>query len=112
MLRAVMKDLTSRERWDVWMVQAERFARRENYIDALGRLRLILREVGETLETANDDERPKLLRFRARVERRRDTIRAKFEAWNAKIAARRQSWTEQADAEMKRPLPLAPDEIY
>lgn len=112
MLRAVMMDLTSRERWDVWMVQAERFARRENYIDALGRLRLILREIGEALEGADEEATAKLVRFQARVERRREAIRAKFEAWNAKIAARRQSWTEQADAEMKAPLPLAPDEIY
>ncbi len=111
MLRAVMKDLTSRERWDVWMVQAERFARRENYIDALGRLRLILNEVTAALKGASDADRSGLESFRARVERRHTAVRTKFEVWNAKIAKRRQLYTDQAGEEMQRPLPLGPDEF-
>jgi heme oxygenase len=109
-LRAVMMDPSPRERWDVWMVQAQRFARRENYIDALGRVRLVLREVDEAIESATGEERTSLERYRARAERRATQIRAAFEAWNAKIAARRQSWTDASDEEMKRPLPLGPGE--
>ncbi|HJL01679.1 MAG TPA: hypothetical protein RMH85_09485 [Polyangiaceae bacterium LLY-WYZ-15_(1-7)] len=106
-----MKDLTPRERWDVWMVQAQRFARRENYIDALGRLRLVLREVDEAVAAEADPAaKKKLERFRHRVARRRDRIREKFETWNAAIAARRAQNTADAEQEMKRPLPLGPDE--
>lgn len=104
-------DASPRERWDVWMVQAQRFARRENYIDALGRLRLVLSEVDAALESDEGSERASLERYKARVERRVAQIRSAFEAWNAKIAARRQSWTDAAGDEMKRPLPLGPGEL-
>ena len=105
-----MMDPSPRERWDVWMVQAQRFARRENYIDALGRVRLVLREVDAAIEAASGEERASLERFKARAERRAAQIRETFDAWNAKIAARRQTWTDAADEEMKRPLPLGPGE--
>ena len=108
-----MKDVTPRERWDVWMHQAQRFADRENYIDALGRARLVLREVNETLAGDLDEkERTRLERFVARVERRMKGYRRSFEQWNAKIAARRAASIAAADEEMKRPLPIGPDEIY
>jgi heme oxygenase len=105
-----MMDPSPRERWDVWMVQAQRFARRENYIDALGRVRLVLREVDAAIEAASGDERASLERYKARAERRAAQIREAFDSWNAKIAARRQSWTDASDEEMKRPLPLGPGE--
>ncbi len=106
-----MKDVSLRERWDVWMVQAERFARRENYIDALGRARMTLAELDATLaETTDEKERAELTRYRAYVERRMKAIRRQFEEWNAKIAARRAQSMAQADEEMKRPLPYGPDE--
>jgi len=106
-----MKDVTPRERWDTWMVQAQRFARRENYIDALGRVRRVLAEVDATLaDEADAETKERLERFRHRVARRQQRIRDQFEAWNAKIAARRQASIAAADDEMKRPLPLAADE--
>ena len=105
-----MKDMKPRERWDVWMVQAQRFAARENYIDALGRVRLVVREVEEALTDARDTERARLQRFLHRVCRREERIRTQFEAWNAKIAARRQAAIADAADEMKRPLPYGPDE--
>lgn len=106
-----MKDLTARERWDIWMVQAQRFARRENYIDALGRARLVLSEVDASLLEASGDEKAKLERFRHRVQRRMQSFRKQFDAWNAQIAARRAASIANADAEMARPLPLGPDEL-
>lgn len=108
-----MKDLSRRERWDVWMVQAQRFTRRENYIDALGRFRLVLAEVDAAIEDEQDPaELASLKRFRARAERRVNHTREAFEVWNAKIAARRQKWTDDAAQEMSRPLPLGPNEHY
>lgn len=106
-----MKDLKARERWDIWMVQAQRFARRENYIDALGRARMVLGEVDAVLQEASGDEKAKLERFRHRVHRRMESFRKQFDAWNAKIAARRAASIANADAEMARPLPLGPDEL-
>ncbi|MEM1413450.1 MAG: hypothetical protein AAGH15_01050 [Myxococcota bacterium] len=106
-----MKDVTPRERWDVWMVQAQRFAQRENYIDALGRIRAVLGEVDASLEGMEGDERVRLERFRARVVRREAKIRAQFDAWNTAIAARRQASIAAADEEMKQPLPYGPGEI-
>ena len=105
-----MNDSNPRSRWDMWMVQAERFAKRENYIDALGRARLVLSEVERALKETEGKERESLSRFRHRVERRVARIRERFEAWNAKIAARRAKWIENAEEEMSRPLPLGPDE--
>ena len=109
-----MKDVTPRERWDLWMHQAQRFADRENYIDALGRARMVLEEVSTTLaaliESGIDDER--LERFKSRVERRMAQYRKQFDIWNAKIAARRAANTAAAEEEMKRPLPIGPDERY
>lgn len=105
-----MKDLTDRERWDIWMVQAQRFARRENYIDALGRARLVLGEVDAKIAEVTGDEKAKLERFRHRVQRRIESFRKQFDAWNAKIAARRAANIANSDVEMKAPLPLGPDE--
>ena len=106
-----MTDANLPERWNVWMVQAERFARRENYIDALGRTRLVLAEVDDALASTQDEtQRAELVRFRAYVERRMKAIREQFDQWNAKIAARRAQSIAQAEEEMKRPLPYGPDE--
>ena len=107
-----MKDITPRERWDVWMVQAQRFAQRENFIDALGRIRHVLREVDEALPTLGATEAKRLERFRARVVRREAKIQGDFESWNEAIAARRQAAIADADSEMTRPLPYGPGEIY
>ncbi|MEM9070212.1 MAG: hypothetical protein AAGE52_17025 [Myxococcota bacterium] len=103
--------MEDRERWDVWMVQAQRFARRENYIDALGRIRLVVEQVDDAIALAEESQRDKLQRYRDRVHRRMLAIRKQFDAWNAKIAERRAKATAEADAEMKRPLPIGPDEL-
>jgi len=109
-----MKDVTPRERWEVWMHQAQRFADRENYIDALGRARMVLREVTRVLEHEELEEREeqRLQRFASRVERRMKGYRKHFEIWNAKIAARRAAYIAAAEEEMARPLPMGPDEQY
>lgn len=109
-----MKDVTPRERWEVWMHQAQRFADRENYIDALGRARMVLREVTLALESGDLEEQQeqRLQRFAARVDRRMKGYRKQFEVWNAKIAARRAASIAAAEEEMARPLPIGPDERY
>ncbi|MAQ13189.1 MAG: hypothetical protein CMN30_33040 [Sandaracinus sp.] len=109
-----MKDVTPRERWDLWMHQAQRFADRENYIDALGRTRLVLQEIQATLEAGDPHSREhqRLEKFASRVEGRMKGYRKSFEIWNAKIAARRAAATANAEQEMAQPLPIGPDEIY
>ncbi len=108
-----MKDMTPLERWNVWLTQAQRFARRENYIDALGRARLAHEAVTEALaETEDETQQRRYARFKARVERRVAAIEKDFAEWNAKIAARRQAMIAAAEEEMARPLPLGPNERY
>lgn len=93
------------------MVQAQRFARRENFIDALGRTRLVLDEVEAALATLSGEERDALVRYAARIERREAKIQAEFDTWNAAIAARRLAAIANADEEMAQPLPFAPGQI-
>ena len=109
-----MKDVTPRERWDLWMHQAQRFADRENYIDALGRSRLVLEEVRATLAVGDPQSlaHQRLEKFASRVDSRMKGYRRAFEEWNAKIAARRAAATANAEHEMAQPLPIGPDEIY
>ncbi|MEM6956878.1 MAG: hypothetical protein AAF411_22655 [Myxococcota bacterium] len=107
-----MAELTQRERWDKWMVQAQAFAKRENYIDALARAQMVLDEVSAALKAeADPKEASRLRRYEARAQRRRDTFEESFDVWNAKIAARRAASTANAAEEMAAPLPLGPDEL-
>lgn len=107
-----MMDMKPRERWDAWMVQAQRFARRENYIDALGRVRRVLEEVQSAVDAETDAaELERLRRFAHRVEKRHQRIRDQFEAWNEKIRARRQAATDNAANEMACPMPIGPNEM-
>ena len=43
-------DLESQaERWDVWAVQARNFAKRENFTDAVERMKLVRSSIAEAL---------------------------------------------------------------
>lgn len=99
------------ERWNVWMVQARNFEKRENYADAVARMRLVCKSMQDALAQESD------VGARARVEaqllRAEDVLselEARAEAWRSAIATRRQQTIDQAAEEMARPLPLAADE--
>jgi hypothetical protein len=102
-------DLTNQEdRWAVWTVQARRFAERENYTDAVARMKLVRDSVERALDHATDaPERARLERHLARAEEQLATLRARYEAWRSEIAARRQSTISHAADEMAQPLPMA-----
>ena len=63
-------DLTSdEERWAVWMVQARRFAERENFTDAVARVKLVRNAVRKALGSATDPiRRGRLERHLARAD--------------------------------------------
>ncbi len=106
-----MADFSSRERWDTWMVQAQKFAEREVYMEAMARADLVLQECDLAIAQAVEPElRTRLERYRYRAERRKAKFREQFEVWNARIAARRSAATLNAATEMARPLPLGPTE--
>ena len=104
-------DLTSdEERWAVWMVQAQRFAKRENFTDAVARTRLVRDAVQQAFNEATDlEQRERLARRLARAEEQLTSMESRYEAWRSEIAARRQRTIDQADEEMARPLPVPAD---
>ena len=104
-------DLTSdEERWAVWMVQAHRFAKRENFTDAVARTKLVRDAVREALGGATDAKQREQLRTRlARAEEQLASMESQYEAGRSAIAERRQHTIDQAEEEMTRPLPVPAD---
>lgn len=104
-----MKD-ENQERWMVWMVQAQRFAERENYPDAVARMKLVHDEVAACLSTTRDEKRRlKLSLFLERVEKQLEDLKGKHARWRAAIAERRRATIDNAVQEFARPLPNATD---
>ncbi|HSN82296.1 MAG TPA: hypothetical protein VLS88_06930 [Polyangiales bacterium] len=98
------------ERWAVWMVQARNFAKRENYPDAVARMKLVRSSVENALAEANDPkQRLRLERHLARAQEELSELTAKYDAWRSEIAARRQHTISHAADEMARPLPTRGD---
>jgi hypothetical protein len=101
-------DLESQaERWDVWAVQARNFAKRENFTDAVERMKLVRSSIAEALAQVTDPRTRSRLEARlARAEEQVDELQAQYDAWRAEIAARRQQTIDSAAEEMARPLPV------
>ncbi len=99
------------ERWRVWTVQARQFAKRENYTDAVARMRLVRESIQKALAGETDPaRRARIGRHLARAEELLDDLESQLHAWRSAIAARRQQTIDQAEEEMARPLPLAADQ--
>ena len=98
------------ERWGVWIVQARHFAKRENYTDAVARMRLVQKSIEAALAKETDHAlRARIERQQARANDLLGELESEAEAWRSAIAARRQQTIDQAEEEMARPLPLASD---
>ncbi|MGB5265856.1 MAG: hypothetical protein WBN30_04655 [Polyangiales bacterium] len=101
---------TEEERWAVWMVQARRFAERENFPDAVARMKLVRDAVRKAVgQATNASERMRLEATLARATEQLESMQSQYEAWHSKIAARRQHTIDQAAEEMARPLPVTSD---
>jgi ABC-type phosphate transport system auxiliary subunit len=101
---------TEEERWAVWMVQARRFAERENFPDAVARMKLVRGAVQKAVGQATSaTERTRLEARLARANEQLDSMQTQYEAWRSKIAERRQHTIDQAAEEMARPLPVTSD---
>lgn len=101
---------TAEERWAVWMVQARRFAERENFTDAVARMKLVQAAVREALgEVTNARQRERLERHLARASEQLASMQSQYQAWRSEIAVRRQHTIDQAAEEMARPLPVPAD---
>lgn len=100
-------DLTSqKERWAVWSVQARNFAKRQNFPDAVARMKLVRSSIAEALAgVADATERARLEALLARANEQLDELQAQYDAWHAEIAARRKHTIDSAEEEMARPLP-------
>jgi hypothetical protein len=98
------------ERWAVWAVQARRFAKKENYPEAVARMNLVRSSIRDALvEVTDSAQRARLEGLLARSEDQLTDLRAKYDAWRSRIAARRQHTIDSADEEMARPLPMRAD---
>jgi hypothetical protein len=104
-------DLESeKERWAVWAVQARNFAKRENYTDAVARMKLVASSIEDALgEVTDSADRAWLEGFLARANEQLGDLEAEHESWRSQIAARRQQTIEDAAEEMARPLPTQVD---
>lgn len=100
-------DLTSQtERWALWSVQARNFAKRENFIDAVARMKLVRSSIAEALAgVADSAQKARLEALLARANEQLADLQAQYDAWHAEIAARRQHTIDSAEEEMARPLP-------
>ena len=99
------------QRWGVWMVQARQFAKRENYTDAVARMRLVKESIQQSLANETDPaRRARNERHFARAEELLTDLEAQLESWRSAIATRRQQTVDEAEEEMARPLPLAADQ--
>ena len=95
----------------MWIVQARHFAKRENYTDAVARMRLVQKSIEAALaKEADHARRARIERQRARANDLLAGLESEAEAWRSAIAARRQQTIDQAEEEMTRPLPLASDQ--
>ena len=104
-------DLSSeKERWAVWSVQARRFAKRENYTDAVARMALVKRSIEDALTQVTDStDRKELDALLARASEQLDELRTSYEEWRSAIATRRQATIDNAAEEMARPIPTHSD---
>ena len=101
---------TEEERWAVWTVQARRFAKRENFTDAVARMKLVRDAVRKALQDTTDPkQRERIERHLARANEQLASMESQYEAWRSAIAARRQHTIDHAEEEMARPLPLPAD---
>jgi len=98
------------ERWAVGMVQAERFAARQNFADAVARMKLLRDQVGVALsEAADPKQRERIERYLARAEEQLTSMESQYDAWRSEIAVRRQRTINHAAEEMAAPLPVPAD---
>lgn len=99
------------ERWGIWMVQARQFAKRENYPDAVARMRAVRESIQESLTNETDAAlRGRIERHLARAEELLTDLQSRLETWRSVIAARRQQTIDEAEEEMARPLPIPADQ--
>lgn len=105
-----MSDIRSQqEEWAVGMAQAQRFAARENYFEAVGRARSVHTEVVAALESSKSSGDAKLSgrleRFLFQVNAELGALEVSQRAWNARLAEIRAKSLAGAAEEMSRPLP-------
>ncbi len=94
------------ERWAVWTVQARNFAKRQNFTDAVARMKLVRGAVADALSQAGDPaKKGRLEAYLARADEQLAELEAEYDAWRSQIAERRQHTIESAAEEMARPIP-------
>jgi plasmid maintenance system antidote protein VapI len=97
---------TQTERWATWAVQARNFAKRQNFTDAVARMKLVQSSIAEAIAEVSDaGDKARLEAHLAVAEEELAELQAQYDAWHSEIAARRQHTIESAAEEMARPIP-------
>lgn len=103
------RSMKREERWSVSLVQAQRFARRDNFVDAIARARGVRDDVRAALAAEVDvGARQKLEGLLRVAERALGSYEIAFADWNGKIAAARAERMANAAVEQSTPLPNPP----
>ena len=98
------------QEWQVWLVQAQNFAKKENFADAVTRAKKTRDAIKASLASETDAaERTRKQAFLRRAETLLVRLEADFHAWNQAIADRRAERIAQAAAEQAEPLPIPAD---
>lgn len=101
---------SNKERWAVWSVQARNFAKRQNFTDAVARMKLVVSSIREAIDEVTDaTQEARLQAHLARAEEQLGELQEQYDAWRAEIATRRQHTIDSAEEEMARPLPSQAD---
>ena len=97
------------QEWNVVLTQARNFAERENYSDAVARMKELCESVSQTLGSLDDSkQRLKAEQFLALSERQLTNYQVQYDTWNNAIAERRQAVIDGAAEEMAWPQPNPP----
>lgn len=90
----------------MWSVQARNFAKRQNYPDAVARMKWVERSIADTLSGITDaKQKARVEAYLARTTEQLAELQSQYDAWRSEIAARRQDTIDGAAEEMARPLP-------
>ncbi len=100
-------DLSSQtERWATWAVQARNFAKRQNFTDAVARMKLVQASIQTSLADVSDaGDKARLEAHLALANEQLAELEAQYEAWHSEISERRQHTIDSAAEEMSRPIP-------
>ena len=108
-LYTVLRDHRREQTWATWASQAQNFARRDNFVDAVARMRRLCEDVKDALAHAQDAAQRSDLASRLKwAEYELQQLERQEREWREAIAKRRAEQIAGAELDAARPLPSPP----